>query len=96
MANSALKPSPAMVCSGRSMVSSKPVFASTWANASATTPSGSVISSRPFFCALVKKMSAKLGATTQRKPYSSSAHTACSRLEPQPKLRRASRMLASA
>ena len=44
--------------------------------------------------AVVEKMSAKLGAITQRMPYSSSAQTACSREEPQPKFSRASRMLA--
>ena len=39
-------------------------------------------------------MSAKLGAMSTRKPKSSKAQGACSRLEPQPKLRRANRMLA--
>ncbi len=45
------------------------------------------IGNSPFLKQLLKNMSAKLGAMTHRKPYSSSAHTACSRLEPQPKLR---------
>ena len=40
------------------------------------------------------KMAPKLGATTQRMPYSASAHTACSRELPHPKLRPESRMLA--
>jgi hypothetical protein len=48
---------------------------------------GSRIGSRPFLKQLLKKMSAKLGAISARKPKSSSAHGACSReLEPQPKL----------
>ena len=34
---------------------------------------------------LLRKMSAKLGATIARNPWSSSAQTACSRLEPLPK-----------
>ena len=37
-------------------------------------------------------MSAKLGATIARKPKSSSAQTACSREEPQPKLRPVTRI----
>ena len=45
---------------------------------------------------LVRKMSAKLGAITTRKPWSSSAHGACSREEPQPKLRPATRIDAPA
>jgi hypothetical protein len=45
---------------------------------------------------LLKKMSAKLGAMMARKPYCCSAQGACSRLEPQPKLRRASRTYAPA
>src|SRR5690606_3894954 len=49
---------------------------------------------RPFLKLLLKKISAKLGASTARKPYSSSAQGACSRLEPQPKFSRASSTLA--
>ena len=41
----------------------------------------------PFLSALLRKMSAKDKATTARKPWSRSAHTACSREEPQPKFR---------
>jgi NAD(P)-dependent dehydrogenase (short-subunit alcohol dehydrogenase family) len=41
--------------------------------------------SRPIFVQLVRKMSAKLGAMTARKPASSIAHGACSRLDPHPK-----------
>ncbi len=44
--------------------------------------------------ALLKKMSAKLGAMITRKPKSSSAQGACSRELPQPKLRRPSNTLA--
>ncbi|MNT70476.1 hypothetical protein D3C72_2088720 [compost metagenome] len=50
--------------------------------------------SRPFLKLLLKKMSAKLGARMARKPYWSSAQGACSRLEPQPKFLRVSKMLA--
>ena len=64
------------------------------ANNSATAAAGKVTSSKPLLTLLVEKMSAKLGAITQRKPYSSSAHTACSRLDPQPKLSRASSTVA--
>ncbi|MMZ66711.1 hypothetical protein D1872_292320 [compost metagenome] len=53
-----------------------------------------MIGSKPFLKLLLKKMSAKLGAITLRKPYSSSAQGACSRLEPQPKFSRASSTLA--
>ena len=42
------------------------------------------------------KMSPKLGASTTRNPSSSSAHAACSREEPQPKLRPATRIAAPA
>jgi len=42
------------------------------------------------------KIGAKLGAITARMPYSSSAHTACSRLEPQPKFSPDSRICAPA
>ena len=60
----------------------------------ATVASGSTMGSRPFLKQLLKKMSAKLGAMIARKPYWSSAQGASSRLEPQPKFLRASRMLA--
>ena len=61
-----------------------------------TSASGSCTGRRPIFVQLVRKMSAKLGAMTARKPESSSAHGACSRLEPQPKLRPATRIGAPA
>ena len=56
---------------------------------------GSAINSMPFFEALLLKMSAKLGAMTQRMPKSTSAQGACSRDEPQPKFSPATRILAS-
>ena len=43
--------------------------------------------SRPFFSELLRKMSAISVLITARKPQSSSAQGACSREEPQPKLR---------
>jgi hypothetical protein len=48
----------------------------------------------PFLPALEKKMSAKEGAMTARKPYWLMAQAACSREEPQPKLRSARRISA--
>jgi hypothetical protein len=48
----------------------------------------------PFLKQLLKKMSAKDVAITQRMPKSSSAHGACSRDEPQPKLSPATRICA--
>jgi hypothetical protein len=42
--------------------------------------------------AVKAKISAKLGATSARMPHSASAQTACSRLDPQPKLDRPRRM----
>jgi len=50
--------------------------------------------STPFFSAFPRKMSAKEGATIARKPHAASAHGACSRDDPQPKLRPARRILA--
>jgi hypothetical protein len=52
--------------------------------------SGSTIGSTPFLKQLLKKMSAKLGAISARKPYCCRAQGACSRDEPQPKFLRAS------
>ena len=52
----------------------------------ATTSSPAAAVSRPFWTLLDAKMSANDGAITTRKPKSLSAHTACSRDEPQPKL----------
>ena len=48
----------------------------------------------PFLKQLLKKMSAKEGAMTQRMPKSSSAQGACSREEPQPKFSPATRICA--
>ncbi|MCY1446738.1 hypothetical protein D9M71_633250 [compost metagenome] len=69
-------------------------MASTCLNSSSTSSSLRMIGSKPFLKLLLKKMSAKLGAMMLRKPYSSSAQGACSRLEPQPKFSRASNTLA--
>ncbi len=44
---------------------------------------------------LLKKMSPKLGAITTRMPASSNAQTACSREDPQPKLRSVTRACAA-
>ena len=54
------------------------------------------IGSTPFWKQLLKKMSPKLGAMTARKPLSTITVTAFSRDEPQPKLRSATTILASA
>ena len=48
----------------------------------------------PFLPAFEKKMSAKLGAMTARKPYWLIAQAACSRDEPQPKFFSAIRIFA--
>ena len=45
------------------------------------------VGASPVLIAFVRKMSPNDGAITTRKPKSSSAHAACSREEPQPKLR---------
>ena len=57
---------------------------------------GSSTGSNPILQQLFRKMSAKLGAITARNPKSSSAHGACSRLEPPPKLAPAIRIEAPA
>jgi hypothetical protein len=51
---------------------------------------------KPFFVLLLAKMSANEEEITARNPKSASAHTACSRDEPQPKFFPATRMLAPA
>ena len=61
---------------------------------SSTSFSASTTVSTPFFTQLLAKMSANEGAITARKPKSSSAQTACSRDEPQPKFFAVARMLA--
>ena len=48
----------------------------------------------PFLPAFEKKMSANVGAITQRKPKSLSAQAACSRLDPHPKFLPATRICA--
>ena len=57
------------------------------ASGRATSGRGRATGRKPFLSALPRKMSAKEGPITARKPWSRSAHTACSRDEPQPKLR---------
>src|SRR5215212_3479763 len=52
-----------------------------------------MIGSRPFFSALPWKMSAQLVVMTAWIPHATSAHGACSRDDPQPKLTPASRIL---
>ncbi len=54
--------------------------------------SSTITGSSPFFSALEQKMSASSVLITARKPWSMSAHAACSREEPQPKLRPATRI----
>ncbi len=61
---------------------------------SLTLASSMTISRTPFFTQLLKKISAKPGAMTQRMPKSSSDQGACSRLEPQPKFSPVMRNLA--
>src|SRR6056297_3049095 len=56
---------------------------------------GSAMGRIPFLKQLLKKMSAKDGAITQRMPKSRSAHGACSRLDPQPKFSPETRISAS-
>ena len=53
-----------------------------WAWVSGSTAIGST----PFFSALLRKMSAKPVEMTARMPHAASAHGACSRDEPVPKL----------
>ena len=59
-------------------------------------PRSSATGRRPFFSAFCLKMSANERAITARKPQSTSAHGACSRDEPQPKLSPARRICAPA
>ena len=61
---------------------------------STQTALGSTSGRMPFLKQLLKKMSANDGAITQRMPKSRSAHGACSRLEPQPKFSKATRISA--
>ena len=57
-----------------------------------TSSAFSVTGRKPFFRQLLWKISANSGAITARKPASSSAHTACSRELPHPKLLRATKI----
>ena len=71
------------VQAGRSTSTSTPGFASSHSCVASSTTTGS----SPFFRQLLRKMSAISVLMTARMPKSSSAHGACSRDEPQPKLR---------
>ena len=72
---------------GSAAVSASWISRSTWSLSS-------TIGRMPFLKQLLWKMSAKLGAMTQRMPKSSSAQGACSRELPQPKLSPAIRIWA--
>jgi hypothetical protein len=61
-----------------------------------TSSCGRTMGRMPFLKQLLKKMSAKDGAITQRMPKSSSAQGACSRDDPQPKFSPATRICAFA
>ena len=79
---------------GRSTTMRAPGCASSCASRRPTAGSGSTIGRKPFFSAFDAKMSPNDGAIAARKPWSYSAHTACSRELPQPKLRSATTMRA--
>jgi hypothetical protein len=83
-------------CASRSTVTSTEGSASTSANSCRETSSLTGAHTMPTFPQFVRKMSAKLGATMAVKPASSSAHGACSREDPHPKLRPASSTFAPA
>ena len=74
------------------MVSRSPACAATSVKRWSSWKSSSTIGRNPFLKLLLKKMSAKDGAMTARKPDCCSAHGACSREEPQPKFLRAMRI----
>ena len=59
-----------------------------------TVTGSSTTGTMPFCMQLLRKMSAKLGAMIARNPISFNAHGACSRDEPEPKLRPATRTVA--
>ena len=63
----------------------------TWSKSWRCVSSSTTMGSRPFFSALLRKMSAKLVERIARMPHEVSAHGACSRDEPHPKLSPASR-----
>ena len=78
----------------RSTVISLPARLSTSATSACSSSSGMRSAARPIFVQLLLKMSANDGAMTTSKPKSCRPHGACSREEPQPKLRPASRIFA--
>ena len=65
------------------------------AQARAPTSAGRITGSRPTLKQFWWKMSPRLGAMTARMPAASSAHTAASREEPQPKFSAVTRILAA-
>src|SRR5579872_815356 len=90
--NSMARPSGSVtVCAARSTCSS----ASGCSKSHACTSRGTTIGSSEFFSEFCLKISAKEVLMTARKPYCVSAHGACSRELPQPKLSPASRIFAA-
>ena len=88
--NEAVVPSgSATVCEARSILTVAPGAASSFAWLAGSSTTGT----RPFLSALLRKMSAMRVETTARMPASTSAHGACSRDEPQPKLSPATRIV---
>src|SRR5215472_15483954 len=77
------------------MITSASGSAVSAANSRVTDSSLTTAGTSPAATALLRKMSPKLGATTAWKPKSCSAHTACSRDEPQPKFDPATSTFAS-
>ena len=80
-------------CKAKSIVKELCLF-SAKVNNSSTSDLLKMIGKMPFLKQLLKKISAKEGAIIQLMPKSSKAHGACSRLEPQPKLSRATKTCA--
>ena len=78
----------------RSTVTSYPVRCNAFPIIVSTVTWSSTTGTIPFCMQLLRKMSAKLGAMIARKPISFSAQGACSREEPEPKLRPATRIVA--
>ena len=79
----ARRPAPATSWRSRSTVSSPPSRAASIS--AATSAAGSSTGTRPTLRQFERKMSPNDGATTTSKPYSCSAHAACSRDDPHPK-----------
>ena len=90
-------PSGSVTCwVSRSIVRLTPTSSALCRNRRSTTASSNSSGSRPLLNELFLKISAKLGAIIQRIPNWTSAHTACSRLDPQPKFSRLRRIEAPA